>query len=104
MFTSPAASPLLSVTMVSAETGCTARAKPVARLVTTKPRRVSGAGGMRLIRWLSRSSKVPSVCWTQPGPSLEPGHYNATDSHENLLPRRDLQPPDAEAPGKYSRF
>jgi hypothetical protein len=37
--TSPATSPLVSVVMVSAETGCTARANPVASEVITKPRR-----------------------------------------------------------------
>ncbi|HWG79192.1 MAG TPA: hypothetical protein VN681_05425 [Stellaceae bacterium] len=38
----------MSVVMVSAETGCTASAKPAARPVTTKPRRENSVGGVRL--------------------------------------------------------
>src|ERR1700722_11957075 len=41
VFTSPATSPLLSVVIVSADTGITASAKPAARLPTTNVRRES---------------------------------------------------------------
>src|SRR5215469_18420845 len=97
--------------MVSAETGWTARAKPAARLVTTKPRRVSAAGGKRLIRWLSRSSigsswntLLGAPCWLagfQPGPSLEPSHDVASDSHEDLWSWR---PPSAWKKGRGQKM
>src|SRR4051812_42529578 len=40
-FTSPASSPLVSVVIVAAVTGCTARANPPASVVTTNARRVT---------------------------------------------------------------
>src|SRR5678815_446940 len=51
IWTSPAVSPLVSVVMVWAPIGCTARAKPTASLFTRKSRRFSGrTSGRRLFR------------------------------------------------------
>ena len=50
ILTSPASSPRVSVAIVSAETGCTASANPVASVVTTNSRRVKPTFGSQLFK------------------------------------------------------
>src|SRR6266403_3821107 len=58
--TSPAVSPLVSVVItVCAVTGCAASAKPLARLVMTKPRREKSVFATRLFNWDSKLSMNP---------------------------------------------